>query len=134
MLSPILACTNVEQAIHYYTHTLGFELAWQMPANEEGQIEFACVRLGDADLLLGITEGYVQPEDMDKRGIGIQLYINLPDSMNIDAIYEQALKNSANITRAIETRDWGERAFNVKDSDGFSLMIAQSAKERTDDA
>ena len=126
MLSPILACADVTRAIDYYTQKLGFELAWQMPPNENVETEFACVRLGDAEILLGITQGYVTVEDMDKRGIGIQIYINLPASPNIDEIYNYAQTQGATITREIETRDWGERAFNVKDYDGYNLMIAQS--------
>lgn len=129
MLSPILACADVPKAIDYYTERLGFECAWQMPPGESGQTEFACVKLGDAEILLGVTEGFVQPEDLDKRGIGIQIYINLPISLNIDAVYEKAKKGGAQITREIETRPWGERAFNVRDLDGYNLMIAQSVKK-----
>ena len=125
MLSPILACSNVSRSIDYYTQRLGFELAWQMPPNEAGETEFACVRLGDAEILLGVTEGYVNAEDMDKRGIGVQIYINLPDSLRIDDIYAHAQAHGAIITREIENRDWGERAFNATDIDGYNLMVAQ---------
>lgn len=127
MLSPILACADVPKAIDYYTGRLGFECAWQMPPNDKGQTEFACVKLGDAEILLGVTEGFVQPEDLGKRGIGVQIYINLPDSVVIDSLYEKAKANGAQITREIETRPWGERAFNVRDLDGYNLMIAQTA-------
>ena len=128
MLSPILACADVARAIDYYIQKLGFELAWQMPPNENGETEFACVRLVSAEILLGVTEGYVSAEDMDKRGIGIQIYINLPDTLHIDDIYEHAQAQGAVITREIMTRDWGERAFNAKDIDGYNLMIAQTVK------
>lgn len=58
-LSPILACEDVAAAIKYYTQTLRVELAWQMPPTDKGQVEFAGVKLGDAEILLGITEGFV---------------------------------------------------------------------------
>ncbi|MBZ0294873.1 MAG: hypothetical protein K8L99_20090 [Anaerolineae bacterium] len=127
MLSPILACLDVSKSIEYYTQKLTFELAWSMPPNEEGKTEFACVRLGEAEILLGVTEGFVNAEDMDKRGIGIQIYINLPESLKIDELYTHAQTQGAIITRAIQTRDWGERAFTVNDLDGYNLMIAQQA-------
>ncbi len=130
MLSAILACTNVSNAIAYYTEKLGFELAWQMPPNERGETEFAGVKLGDAEIMLGVTEGYVAAADLGKRGTGIQLYVHLPPSPSIDDLYARAQANGANITRALETRDWGERAFNVKDVDGYSLMIAQAAPSK----
>ena len=57
MLSPILACEDVAKSIRYYTEKLNFELAWEMPPNEDGKVEFACVKLAEAEILLGITEG-----------------------------------------------------------------------------
>lgn len=128
-LSPILACEDVAAAIEYYTQKLGFELAWQMPPNDKGEVEFAGVKLGDAEVLLGITQGFVAPEDMAKRGTGIQIYINLGEGLDIDAVYKTAQTNGATITKEIETRDWGERAFTVNDMDGYNLMIAQQAKK-----
>lgn len=101
-----------------------------MPPNDKGEIEFACVKLGDAEIMLGITEGFVAAENMSKRGLGIQLYINLPDTLKIDALYEHARIHGAQITREIQTREWGERAFNVKDVDGYNLMIAQTPSKR----
>jgi uncharacterized glyoxalase superfamily protein PhnB len=132
MLSPILSCTDVDASIGYYTQKLGFEHAWSMPPNAAGKTEFACVKLGDAEILLGVVEGFVTPEDLNKRGIGVQLYIALPDSISIDALYERAHAAGANITHAIEDRDWGERSFNVRDGDGYSLMLAQAIKKRSD--
>jgi uncharacterized glyoxalase superfamily protein PhnB len=128
MLSPILACSNVNAAITYYTEKLGFELAWRMPPNSRGETDFACVKLGDAEILLGITEGFVQPADLSRRGIGVQIYVSLPETINIDALYDALKAQGARVTREIETRDWGERAFNVRDLDGYHLMIAQSVK------
>ncbi len=124
MLSAILACANVSEAITYYVEKLGFELAWEMPPNDGGKTEFAGVKLGDAEIMLGMTEGYVEPDDLRKRGLGVQLYIRLPKALSIDDVYAKAEATGANITRALETRDWGERAFNVKDADGYNLMIA----------
>ena len=125
MLSPILSCVDVDTSIAYYTQKLGFEHAWSMPPNENGKTEFACVKLGDADILLGVVEGFVAPEDLDKRGIGLQIYIDLPATIDIDKLYVQAQSSGANITREIEDRNWGERTFNVKDADGYNLMLAQ---------
>lgn len=125
MLSPILAVTDVDASIAFYTQKLGFEHGWSMPPNTNGKTDFACVKLADAEVLLGVTEGFVQPADLDKRGTGVQIYIELPSEMDIDAIYSQAQTGGVNITRAIENRDWGERAFNFKDPDGYSFMLAK---------
>lgn len=125
MLSPILAVKDVDSSITFYTQKLGFEHAWSMPPNAEGKTDFACVKLAGAEILLGVTEGFVPPDDMDKRGTGVQIYIELPPETDIDAIYNHAQLRGVNITRAIENRDWGERAFNFKDLDGYSFMLAK---------
>ncbi|MBI1278734.1 MAG: hypothetical protein GC179_11460 [Anaerolineaceae bacterium] len=125
MLSPILACSSVPKAIEYYTQKLGFELAWSMPPNVQGETEFACVKLADCEILLGVTAGFVEDADLDKRGTGIQIYINLPLSVSIVSLYEVAKARGATITKELETREWGERAFTVDDADGYDLMFAQ---------
>jgi uncharacterized glyoxalase superfamily protein PhnB len=126
MLSPILACVSVPKAIEYYTQKLGFTLAWSMPPNDKGETEFAGIKLADAEILLGVTEGFVKAEDMTKRGIGIQIYVTLPDSVSIDDLYTTAQKQGAVITRELQTREWGEKAFTVNDLDGYNLMFAQT--------
>ncbi|MCC6613322.1 MAG: VOC family protein [Anaerolineae bacterium] len=124
MLSAILACTDVSMAIGYYVDKLGFELAWQMPPDDDGKTTFAGVKLGDSEIMLGVVEGYVEPDDLRKRGLGVQLYIRLPKTISIDDVYARAEAAGATITRALEARDWGERSFNVRDADGYNLMIA----------
>ncbi len=126
MLSPILSVQDIDSSIVYYTEKLGFEHVWTMP-DDAGKSFFACVRLGTAEILLG-TIDFVEEEKRAYRGVGVQLYIELSKTMDIDALYEQAKSSGAAITREIENRDWGERVFNVNDPDGFNLMIAQRIK------
>lgn len=130
MLTPVLACDDIDTAITYYTEKLGFARGFSMQG-EDGKTSFASVNLGDAEILLGVVEGFVAPEDRSKRGTGVQLHVRVPSHVSIDALYEQATQAGATITRAIETREWGERAFNVKDADGYSLMFAQHFQEET---
>lgn len=123
MLSPILSVDDIDQSIAFYVNTLQFEQNWSMP-DDSGKTSFACVKLGDAEILLG-TIDFVEPEHRGHRGKGIQIYVEVPEGMNIDTIYASAKSAGATITREIEDRDWGERAFAVKDIDGYHLMLAQ---------
>lgn len=126
MLSPILSVQDIDTSVSYYTEKLGFEHAWTM-ADDDGASSFACVKLGTAEILLG-TIDFVEEDKRANRGIGIQLYIELPKTMDVNSIYEHAKSSGADIVRDLEDRDWGERVFTVNDVDGFNLMIAQRIK------
>jgi uncharacterized glyoxalase superfamily protein PhnB len=125
MLSPILACRDVDSSIAFYTEKLGFEHAWSMPPGVDGKTDFACVRYAGAEILLGVIEGFVDQADVDKRGTGIQIYIEVPNNPGIDALYAKAKVGGINITDAIRDRDWGERTFSFKDPDGYHYLIAE---------
>ena len=124
MIAPILAVVDIEASIEFYTQKLGFTHEWSMPPGVNGKTDFACVKLDGSEILLG-TMDFVAQGDESKRGTGIQLYIELSSSVDIDAIYTQAKSTGVNITRPIEDRDWGERAFNFKDPDGYHYMLAK---------
>jgi uncharacterized glyoxalase superfamily protein PhnB len=128
MLSPILSVNDIARSIEFYVDTLRFERNWSMD-DDDGNPTFACVKLGDAEILLG-TIDFVAPEDREKLGVGVQIYVEIPANLDIDAIYATAQSKNANITRPIEDREWGERAFAVKDLDGYHLLIAQQIKKQ----
>jgi catechol 2,3-dioxygenase-like lactoylglutathione lyase family enzyme len=132
MLSPILACRDVDASIAFYTEKLGFEHAWSMPPGANGKTDFACVRFAGAEILLGVIAGFVDQADVDKRGTGIQIYIEVPHDAGIEALYSTAKMGQVNITDAIRDRDWGERTFAFKDPDGYHyLMAVRIAKTET---
>lgn len=124
MISPILSVADIEASIRFYTEKLGFTYEWSM-TNENNKPTFSCVKLGDAEVMLGVLEGFVEEADRDRLGKGVQLFIRLPQEIDVDALYTQAKTSGATITRDIETRDWGERTFSVKDLDGYHFMISK---------
>lgn len=128
MLSPILAVADIDASIEFYVQKLGFSKNWSIPS-ANGKTDFASVQLGDAEILLGILEGFVEPQDLGKRGIGVQIYIQLSQGLKVDDVYSLAKTGGANIIKDIADRDWGERVFTVKDIDGYYLMLAQQMKK-----
>jgi uncharacterized glyoxalase superfamily protein PhnB len=127
MLSPILSVFDIDASIDFYVEKLGFSRNWAL-TDPDGKTNFANVQLGNAEILLG-TIDFVAPEDREKRGIGIQIYIEVPKELDMDFVYQRVKSGGANITRKIETRDWGERTFSVKDIDGYHLMLAQRVEK-----
>jgi PhnB protein len=128
MLTPILAVADIEASIAFYTRALGFEYGYSM-ADENGNTSLASVQLGDSEILFGVLETLVAPEFHGVRGIGVQIYIELPDDIDIDALYQQALAYGATITEEITDRAWGDRSFTLTDPDGYNLMLAQPPNE-----
>jgi uncharacterized glyoxalase superfamily protein PhnB len=125
MLSPIIACSDVDLSVAFYTQKLGFEHVWSMPPGANGKTEFACVRFAGAEVLLGVNEGFVSPDDLDKRGTGIQLYIKVSPDPGIESLYSKAKNADVQITSELQDRDWGERTFSFKDPDGYHYMMAE---------
>lgn len=124
MISPILSVADIEASITFYTEKLGFTHEWSM-TDENNKPTFSCVKLGDAEVMLGVLEGFVEEADRDRLGKGVQLFIRLPQEIDVDALYTQAKTSGATIARELETRDWGERTFSVKDLDGYHFMISK---------
>jgi catechol 2,3-dioxygenase-like lactoylglutathione lyase family enzyme len=124
MLSPILAVRDIDASIAFYVNILGFTENWKTQ-DDNGHTNFACVRMGDAEILLGVIEGFVDPVDLAKRGIGIQIYVDVPENIPVDNLYDRAVDSDALIIRGVENRDWGVRSFVLRDPDGYQLMMAQ---------
>ena len=124
MLSPILSVHDIDASISYYTNKLGFLLNWRLTDDQE-QATFASITLSENEILLG-TIDFVPQANRGKLGIGVQFHLTLGEEANIDRLYETARDAGAVITRELEDREWGERAFVVNDLDGYNFMIAQS--------
>lgn len=126
-LSPILAMSDIDASIRFYTETLQFELGFRATDGNDVPI-FAMVKMGAAEILLGVVEGFVDAADYDKRGIGVQIYIELPDALNIEVLHNHAKSKDANIISPVTKRDWGEKVFTLKDPDGYFFMFAETVK------
>ena len=127
MLSPILSVADVDVSIQFYTEALQFQLGWRI-TDDNDIAAFAMVKMGEAEILLGTLDGFVDAADRNKLGIGVQLYIELSDYVNIDDLHNLAKSKGANIISPVVKRDWGERVFTVKDPNGYFFMFAETVK------
>ncbi len=123
MLSAILAVQDIDASITFYVSVLGFTENWKIQDDNQ-RTTFACLRMGDAEIRLGVIESFIDPDALAQRGIGIQLYLEVPENIAIEALYERA-SISAQITRQLEKREWGELTFSVRDPDGYQFVLAQ---------
>ena len=116
MMKPILACRNPYQTAETF-RSAGWNIDFSQPF-ESGD-PLVGISLFDNQFLLGITEGYVSPQDIAHIGCGVVFYIMVPKS-EIENIYQN---HKPFVTSHLQTQSWGDLAFEAQ-IEGFKLMIA----------
>ncbi|MCG8547596.1 MAG: VOC family protein [Alphaproteobacteria bacterium] len=103
---PVLAVTDLDIALAFYTERLGFALDWR-----EDRI-IAAVGNGVVTLFLKSKEA---------GGLGpVSVIVNVEDA---DAVYAAWTAADVEITDPIATRTWGMREFTARDLDGNELTV-----------
>ena len=122
MLSVFLACEDPYATARLMTDSLGRELEFETPRESDDKL--ACVRLGDAQVMLGTAdEQYLPAPARQDRGAGVTIYIGLPESADIAAIY--ARHSAAGVvTEPLTRRPWGESAFDAVIA-GYKFLVTQ---------
>jgi uncharacterized glyoxalase superfamily protein PhnB len=123
MIMPILSVKDVDASIAFYTEKLGFAHQMSMPG-PDGKNTFAFVSLGEA-IMVGLS---LDP-DLQHRGAGVDLMFYVPDTTDIDQVYNEVQSRGVGITETIDTRYWGDRTFGLRDPDGYSLTFAKTVKQ-----
>jgi hypothetical protein len=122
VLSVILACDDPYRTADLFVDQLGWQLVFRTPA--ESQDRLAGVGLGDAQVMLGVADEQFLPQAArEHRGAGVEVYVRLPVTVDIDAVHARHAAAGV-VTRALCTRDWGERAFHAEIA-GYRFLIAQ---------
>jgi hypothetical protein len=126
MLSVLLACDDPYETADVFTAKLGWTLVFATPP-ESGD-PLAAVVLGDAQVLLGVAdERFLKAEARDHRGAGVEIYVNLPADLDIEAVHRRHA-DAGVVTDPLAVRPWGERAFHAEVA-GYRFLIAQDAAE-----
>jgi uncharacterized glyoxalase superfamily protein PhnB len=124
VLSVFLACDDPYATARLLTDTLGWQLEFATPRESDDKL--ACVRLGDAEIMLGTAdEQYLPAASRPHRGAGVTVYVRLPGSADIDAVHARHAAAGV-VTRTLEARPWGESAFDAVIA-GYKFLITQEA-------
>jgi uncharacterized glyoxalase superfamily protein PhnB len=115
---PVLKVSHLQRAVDFYTQVVGLDLRWR--AGNDGGGENALLENGPVQLLLS-TGSHLG----DTPAFTGALYFNLK---GVDAFYE-AVKDRVEIVWPIETMEYGQREFGVRDPDGYLLAFAESLPE-----
>lgn len=111
---PVLKVTSLERAIEFYTRVLGFELCWR--AANDGGGENAMLEGGRTNLLL--STGRQLGDVPQFTGT---LYFEMT---NVVSFYGQ-IREKVDLVWPLETMDYGQREFGIRDPDGYTLAFAE---------
>lgn len=111
-ISPIFTVHDLSQALEFYQHRLGFDLAWSWGTPPE----IAAVCRDNVEITLA------QRQDARPSGPS-RVYLCVSD---VDAYYVQIERAGVRIVVSIGDRSYGMRDFRVADADGNELNIGQA--------
>lgn len=121
MITPVLRVLDIDLSLAFYTKTLGFRGEGGLPGLD-GKTVYAEAYLGDARIMFARP---ARSRSGDARVGGVELYLLLPESRDLDAFYAQLIAREVCIVEAMHAELWGDRAFTILDLDGNRLTFAQ---------
>jgi len=111
---PVLKVADMQRAVDFYTGVLGFAVCWQ--AANDGDGENCMLAAGVTNLLLS-TGSHLG----NKPQFTGTLYFNM---VGVREFFEQ-IKKKVEIVWPLETMDYGQTEFGIRDSDGYTLAFAE---------
>jgi uncharacterized glyoxalase superfamily protein PhnB len=112
---PILGYRDLEAAIDWLCRVFGFE-PLEVMRNEDGSYAHVELRLGAGVIMPTTTRDQTNPENPWEGPMGTQgLYVALD---GVEAHYERAVAEGAEIVRPLATTDWGSREYTARDLEG----------------
>jgi uncharacterized glyoxalase superfamily protein PhnB len=116
MIVPVLKVSDMQKSVASYTGVLGFTVCWQ--AANDGGGENCMLKAGAASLLLS-TGAHLG----DRPQFTGTLYFHMA---GVQEFFER-IKNQVEIVWPLETMEYGQREFGIRDCDGYFLAFAEAA-------
>jgi uncharacterized glyoxalase superfamily protein PhnB len=115
---PVLKVSDMQRSVDFYTSVLSFTVAWR--AANDGGGENCMLQAGATDLLLS-TGSHLG----DKPQFTGTLYFHMA---GVREFFER-VKSRAEVIWPLETMDYGQREFGIRDSDGYTLAFAEPLED-----
>jgi catechol 2,3-dioxygenase-like lactoylglutathione lyase family enzyme len=114
---PVLKVSDMQKSVAFYTGILGFTVAWR--ATNDGGGENCMLQAGAANLLLSTGSHLgVKPQFTGT------LYFHMS---GVQEFFER-IKNHVEIIWPLETMDYGQTEFGIRDCDGYTLAFAETVE------
>jgi uncharacterized glyoxalase superfamily protein PhnB len=117
---PVLKVGDLQRAVDFYTTVLGLSVAWR--ADNDGGGENAMLTAGATRLLLS-TGSHLG----DKPQFTGTLYFNMK---GVEEFFE-SIREKAEIVWPLETMEYGQREFGIRDLDGYVLAFAEAEEDES---
>jgi uncharacterized glyoxalase superfamily protein PhnB len=115
---PVLRVSDMERAVAFYTGVLGFGLAWR--AANDGGGENCMLEAGDVAVLLS-TGSHLG----DVPKFTGTLYFHMTA---VREFYDR-IKSQVEVVWPLETMDYGQIEFGIRDRDGYNLAFAEEVSD-----
>jgi uncharacterized glyoxalase superfamily protein PhnB len=117
-LSVSLTVTDLERSLAWYRDVIGFSV--RRTFEREGKLMAVSLMAGEARILLSRDDG---AQGLDRtRGAGFSIQITT--EQNIDALADRIKDRGTTLDDEPRDFRWGQRAFRLRDPDGFKLTIS----------
>ena len=114
---------DMEQAISFYVHILGFEVLRQ--EEDHASLRNGTCRFGLGPIAKLPAEHYFRRSKLRAtRGLGVEIVLEVDD---IHLTYEQVQSCGYPIEEPLQRRNWGLTDFRLVDPDGYYLRITSRA-------
>ena len=122
MIIPIFAVNDVAASSRFYTENLEFSELFQMPG-DSGPM-FAMIALTPSANI-----GLSRQDAPEPKGSGSVIMVYVAEETDIDEYYARVKARGTEISQEIRDEYWGDRAFAVKDPDGFFVQLCKTIKQ-----
>jgi len=120
-LSTFLTVRDGQAAIEFYARAFGFETYGDVMRGDDGRVQHAGMRLGEAAIMFGPPEGANGLQLREGGAHSQTLYVYVPD---VDALAGRAQRAGAMVVQALTDQDWRDRTAVFVDPDGYHWTFA----------
>ncbi len=121
-LAPYLTVREGQASIEFYARAFGFETYGDVMRGDDGRVQHASMRLGEAAIMFGPEEGSGGPQPPTARAPdSLSLYVYVPD---VDAVAARAQRAGATQVQVPKDQFWRDRTAVYKDPDGYHWTFA----------
>ena len=123
-ITPYLLYRDTDAAVDFLTRAAGFTEKVRM-RGEDGKSNHAELEIGGAVIMLGSPGGdYKNPNDLGGRTQLVYVYVD-----DVDAHFEHAKAQGADIQREPEDQFYGDRIYSFHDPEGHSWSFATHVRD-----